>query len=543
MLRGSSSLFLLATAPLLLSIANAQGTVLVTVNPTKTVTCTRFKQTGFWDVDIQNWSYPAECGPPLALNAIRDRSKLPVQIAGLVGAYVFFLVATATLLLTWGRRMRKKVEVATGQLKEIEMVNTSNYGLASPAPSQRSWMRGPFKSLKHFGGSSSTLGQNGNSPVMPKSPGIESINSFDDRVLARNRESAQAEMDRLYAAVAVHDEARRSQTAISKAESRDSLRSAAGHDSISSAAPTKERKNLRVQISEVPPREIPNGPRSPISPGSQAPKSPYRAIYPPYPSPGAYSFTSSQPPITPVTPKTPYTPGLQRVELPNDMYPASPPPKQVRMQLPPGSSDSGSSSKSKKMQQIKNLRIGGGSNEDMNAEDREPLSPTTPAGAPPGYNEPQSARTFNTIESDDYASERLDEAKPLPSARPTLQIALPSSPKATRGPSAGNGGGLALRAFNNASGVSDYPLSPGPVKQTILERKNDRVGRGPMTGRTPRTGVPMTPYTPYMPFTPITPVTPGLMSRKQRKERIKAEGKKVLVEEDEVVDEDEMWQG
>jgi hypothetical protein len=194
------------------------------------------------------------------------------------------------------------------------------------------------------------------------------------------------------------------------------------------------------------------------------------------------------------------------------------------------------------MQQIKNLRIGSGSNEEMNAEDRQPLSPTTPAGAPPGYNEPPSART---IDSDDYASERLDEAKPLPSARPTLQIALPSSPKANRVPSGGssNGGGLALRAFNNVQGVNDYPLSPGPVKQTILERKNDRIARGPMTGRTPRTGVPMTPYTPYMPYTPITPVTPGLMSRKQRKERIKAEGRKVLVEEDEVVDEEEMWQG
>ena len=532
---------LLATGSLLLSAVHAQGTVVITTN-SKTITCTRFKQTGFWDVDIQNWSLPAECGPPLAYNAIRDKNRLPVQIAGLVSAYVFFLVATGSLLLTWGRRMRKKVESATGALKEIEMVNTSNYGLASPAASQRSW-RHPFRSGKHMSGSSSTL---------PKSPGLESINSFDERVLQRNREAAQADMDRLYAAVAVHEEARRSQQTITKAESRDSLRSTAT-DAIATA-PTKAagqgdgRKNLRVQISEVPPREIPNGPISPRSPASMhsqtgAPKSPYRAIYPPYPSPGQFSYTSTNPPITPLTPRTPYTPGLHRVELPDDMYPASPPPKQVRMQIPvapPQSSDSNSSSKSRKISQLKNLRIAS-SSEDMNAEDRQPLSPTTPAGMP---NEPMSARTVNTVESEDYASERLDEPKPLPSSRPQLQIALPSSPKATRGP----GGALALRAFqssqshNNTNG-NDYPLSPGPVKQTILERKPDRIGRGPMTGRTPRTGVPMTPYTPYMPFTPITPVTPGLMSRKQRKERIKAEGRKVLVEEDEVVDEDEMWQG
>jgi hypothetical protein len=59
-----------------------------------------------------------------------------------------------------------------------------------------------------------------------------------------------------------------------------------------------------------------------------------------------------------------------------------------------------------------------------------------------------------------------------------------------------------------------------------------------LTARTPRTGVPMSPY---MPFTPMTPCTPGLVSRQARKERIKAEGKKVLVEEDLVKDGEEMW--
>jgi len=537
---------LLLLTPLLLSIGtHAQGTFVVTAS-SKTVTCTRFHQTGFWDVDIDNWpALPPECGPPLSYNAVRDKSKLPAQICGIVGSYLFFLVATGTLLLTWGRRMRRRAESHTGTLKEIEMVNTSNYGLASPAPSQRSWMRGPLKSLRHLS-SNSKLSEHG-SPGLPKSPGIESINSFDNRVLTRDRESAQAEMDRLYAAVAVHEEARRSQTGISKAASRESMQSAT--DTISSGAvkpPSDGRKNLRVQISEVPPREIPNSPRSPpLSPRSQnssggAPKSPYKAIYPPYPSPGAYSYTSSQPPmtphtpITPHTPRTPFTPGLTRVELPNDMYPASPPPKHVRMQIPPKSSDSSSSTKSKKLQNLKNLRLGGSAHGDMDAEDRQPLSPTTPAGAPPGYNEPMSARTVGTVESEDYSSERLDEARPLPSSRPAGQVTLPSSPKASKTP----GGALPLRAYINQS---DMPLSPGPVKQTILEKKNDRIGRGPMTARTPRTGVPMTPYTPYMPFTPITPVTPGLMSRKMRKERIKEQGRKVLVEEDEVVDDDEMW--
>jgi hypothetical protein len=532
----------LLLTPLLFSTAYAQGTVVVTAAST-TVTCTRFHQTGFWDVDIDNWpALPPDCGPPLSYNAVRDKSKLPAQICGIVGSYLFFLVAIGTLLLTWGRRMRRRAEKSTGALKEIEMVNTSNYGLASPAASQRSWMRGPLKNLKHFSHSSSKLSEHGASPGMPKSPGLESINSFDNRVLTKDRESAQAEMDRLYAAVAVHEQARKSQTGISKAASRESMQSAAASDLISSGPfknPSGEgRKNLRVQISELAPREIPNSPRSPpLSPHSQnsqgAPKSPYRAIYPPYPSPGAYSYTSSQPAKSPMTPRTPFSPA--RVELPNDMYPASPPPKHVRMQIPPKSSashDSSSSNKSKKISQLKNLRIGGV--QDMDADDRQPLSPNTPAGVPPGYSEPMSARTVGTVDSEDYTSERLDVPRPLPSSRPTLQINLPSSPKASKTPS----GALPLRSF---ASQNEYPLSPGPVKQTILEHKNDRVGRGPMTGRTPRTGMPMTPYTPYMPFTPITPVTPGLMSRKARKERIKAEGRKVLVEEDEVKDDEEMW--
>ncbi|KIV99378.1 uncharacterized protein PV09_08923 [Verruconis gallopava] len=531
MLRRAAALL---TAPLLLSIANAQGTVVVTA-ASATVTCTRFHRTGFWDVDIDNWpALPPECGPPLSFNAIRNKSKLPAQICGLVGAYIFFLVATGTLLLTWGRRLRKRAEQATGALKEIEMMNKSDYGLASPAPSHGSWFR---KGLKHLSHSSSNKSPH---PDYPKSPGIESVNSFDDRVIQKDREAAQQEMDRLYAAVAKHEEARRSQARISKAESRESMRSAVTTtDAISAAGPKlppapDARKNLRVQISELPPREIPNSPRSPRSMNSQGvPKSPYRAIYPSFPSPGAYSFTSSHQPATPMTP---FSPG--RVELPDDMYPASPPPKHVHMQIPPKSSgnDSSSSNKSKKLQAIKNLRIGG--NSDANAEDRQPLSPTTPAGAPHGYAEPMSAKTFATNESEDYSRERLDEPRPLPASRPTLQISLPSSPKANRSPV---GGTLPLRAFQNSSG--DYPMSPGPVKQTILERKNDRIGRGPLTARTPRTGVPMTPYTPYMPFTPITPVTPGLMSRKMRKERIKAQGQRVLMEEDEVPDEDEMWQG
>jgi len=231
--------------------------------------------------------------------------------------------------------------------------------------------------------------------------------------------------------------------------------------------------------------------------------------------------------------------------------PPPPPPFQGSRQ-----SSSSSSGRSHKLG-LKNLRIGAPlqRNNSHDEDDREPLSPREyhpPAPPhPPAYGvrfqEPQlSARSV-----DSYSGERLDEPQPLPTPsvqphrRPmNLNLSLPASPGPNKSASS-SVNTLPLRAFQNASSESmiqvSNPLTPVPIKTTFLERKVDKVGRGMMTGRTPRTGVPQTPYSAYMPFTPMTPVTPGLISRKERKERIKAEGRKVLVEEDEVKDNEDMW--
>jgi hypothetical protein len=221
----------------------------------------------------------------------------------------------------------------------------------------------------------------------------------------------------------------------------------------------------------------------------------------------------------------------------------------------PSISSTGSSNKSRKMG-LKNLRISSPVRSDDN-DDREPLTPrfyNPPSPpSPPAQNDhrvrfeqPPTPQTGMSMESDSYASERLDQPKPLPSAQPqrrpaNLNLSLPSNPSATKSGSPG-ANALPLRAFQNNSDVSlasSDPLSPGPMKTTYLERKP--MNRGPLTARTPRTGVPQTPYSAYMPFTPMTPVTPGLVSRKERKERIKAEGRKVIDEEDFVKDKEDTW--
>jgi hypothetical protein len=575
-MNGAVKVNTLALLSLLLSIAHA-NTVTTTnaQGATTTVECDRFRKTGFWDVDIDN--FPALsplCGPPISVNALRDKSKLPAQICGVVGSYILCLVLVGFFLLTVGRRIRRNTETLSA--REIEMVNPGkHFEPGSPAASQKSWIKN-FSRLKVTSSNTSKASSNPGSPRSFQSPGHapghESYVSFDSKVLQTDHERRQAEMDRLYAAVREHEEAKRaSEVRVSQVSSMRS-----GQQTVEGSPP--KRGGLRVQIAETAEEhQVPHPTKSP----SLAPKSPYKAIYPPYPSPGGLSTTSGQSPMSPMEPMTPLSAGVQQVQLPDDMYPASPPPQNRQMQLPssneppptprsflrrqsrdekrdPSISSTGSSSKSRKLG-LKNIRIGGPVPNDDNDE-REPLTPRyynppSPPSPPMQadhrvrFEQPPTPHTGVSMESDTYAAERLDQPKPLPTAQPqrrpsNLQLgSLPANPSATKSASSSTNT-LPLRAFQNASTseislAPSNPLSPGPIKTTFLERKP--MNRGPLTARTPRTGVPQTPYSAYMPFTPMTPVTPGLVSKKERKERIKAEGRKVLVEEDLVKDGDDMW--
>lgn len=78
------------------------------------------------------------------------------------------------------------------------------------------------------------------------------------------------------------------------------------------------------------------------------------------------------------------------------------------------------------------------------------------------------------------------------------------------------------------------PMSAPPTKTTILERPVHVPGG-------PRTGMP-TPYSPYMPFTPVTPMTPSrLVTKRDRKRLDKSNGLKVLLEDDMVKNDDDLW--
>lgn len=99
---------------------------------------------------------------------------------------------------------------------------------------------------------------------------------------------------------------------------------------------------------------------------------------------------------------------------------------------------------------------------------------------------------------------------------------------------------LKLGSASNGSSSLPFRQAFGPLqsapatKTTILERPEN-----PDYGL--RTGVP-TPYSPYMPFTPVTPITPSRMVTKQeRKRKEKENGLRVLVEDDMVKSDEEIW--
>src|SRR6059058_3811686 len=65
-----------------------------------------------WHISI--WESPApppDKGPPLSAHALRDKSKLPYEIAGILGAYVVW-VAVSVLLIFVGRRLRGKAQAS-----------------------------------------------------------------------------------------------------------------------------------------------------------------------------------------------------------------------------------------------------------------------------------------------------------------------------------------------------------------------------------------------------------------------------------------------
>lgn len=400
-----------------------------------------------------------------------DKNIFPAQVCGVVGAYVLTVLIWGVLLLTVGRKMRLKREKAPRAL-ELELV-TAKAGQTPVSPhstrSASSWFRRGLRSSSKTN-LDSAIGN-------PESPVVHSPGSFDQKVIEADRERAQADMERLYAAVMEHD----------------------------------RKKSLYSQVStEEPYHDDPRRPpRIDTSRGAQSqsnPTSPMKAIYPP-------GYHNGGAPTAP---------------LPRE--PASP-----RSILSKKSVNSTTSNGSRARFNLKNLRIQNQKYPDQGPDDdaRTPLSPRyyDRNGHPvPGPPSPPTQQTSPTTPGEiEEAYEQLDEVQPLPRPAPQRLNSIPDSqnntPTSTHAPlinksAASSNQSLPLRTYSE-------PLKSPDLRTTVLDRRLDKLSL-----QTPRTGVPYTPYSPYMPFTPLTPVTPHLVTKKERKERKKNEGRRVVYERD-----------
>lgn len=409
---------------------------------------------------LDNYRRPApspEDGPPLSAHASRNRALLPAQICGVVGAYLLTVLIWGTLLLTVGRRMRRKAETAPRAL-ELQLVTARPSGRtpASPASarSATSWFKRGFKTKSNI---DSAIGS-------PESPVVQSPTSFDQKVIESDRDRAQAEMERLYAAVMEHDR-------------------------------QKSYSQVSSDEAEVPDRRPPRIDTTRASMNHSNPASPVRAIYPP----GYYSGA----------PSAPLPRDRERLR---DQPPASP-----RSILSKKSTTSNASTSTNKARfKIKNLRISSPMHNNNNnhnkypdqGPDDEARTPLSPHFDYPGARTPSQQNSPSTP-GDLEAYEQLDEVQPLPRPAPQ-RLNSSSDDPSSKLPS------RSATATSNTLPLRGYaePLKSPDLRTTVLDRRMDNLSL-----TSPKTGVPFTPYSPYMPFTPVTPVTPHLVTRKERKSK------------------------
>lgn len=407
-----------------------------------------------------------EDGPPASAHASRNKSLLPAQICGVVGGYVLTVLIWGVLLLTVGRRMRRKTENSPKTL-ELELVtarpSSKTPGSPLSARSATSWFKKGFKKNTP---NDSAIGS-------PQSPVVHSPGSFDQKVIDADRERAQNDMERLYAAVMEHDR-KKSYSQVSAAEEETEL---------------EDRRPAKINTS----RDFST---------TSNPSSPVKAIYPPG-----------------------YRNGPPTAPLPRDRLNDQQPPASPRSILSKKSHTSNNSTSSKTRFNLKNLRISGPiqkyPGESANDEARTPLSPRFyNPGAPPS---PPTQQNSPTTPGDlEEAYEQLDEVQPLPRPAPQRAGSSNQTPTSATAPKSAtsSANSLPLRGYAE-------PLKSPDLRTTVLDRRMDKLS---MT--TPKTGVPYTPYSPYMPFTPVTPVTPHLVTKKERKSMKKMEGRKAAARED-----------
>ena len=520
-----------------------------------------------WHISVDEAPAPlTQAGPPFSFHATRDRSLLPGQICGIVAAYFGTILIIGALFLTVGRRLRSEAQSSQSTLG-MELVKSSNKNFEpspiSPNSAQRPWYSPKRSKSKTSARISVRSGIEASSPVP------ESIASFDAKVIEADKYARQQEMERLYEAVMRRDEEEddKSQPLVSN---------------VDLSRPQHPVRSAKMK----PPRLITDAPAmqhlradqvSPVSPVNT--RSPVRAIYPP---------DASLPP-GPVTPTSPIQAKASRTTNATHHPPSAyeramrmhqdPVPQQVSRSPSVVSQESTYNRPKKLRRSLQRIKIGTPTQTYPSQEDsdsaRTPLTPRwypkseLPPSPPTRSEAPTTPATYRSHgQQSENEEARFSNAAGIPQPAPQrmagyyndsqpqtitnarhVRLSLPTSPRAYKTNSPGldsayaSAGPYQTPRSNVSNGtIGTLPFreihpstalrSPG-LQTTYLERRRDLLNP-------PRTGQ-ATPYSPYMPFTPLTPVTPHLTSRAERRQREREEGRRVLRQQDVVIDENEMW--
>ncbi|KAJ5740572.1 hypothetical protein N7493_000444 [Penicillium malachiteum] len=422
------------TSPGISSFLPALFILILQINPVSGVAVTHLN------------SRSAEPRPPL------DSSLLAIQIGSITASYVVFVAVILALVLFVGRRLRRTVQSSNYSL-QMQMLN--------PAKHPESLDPSPITPITHNLPSpsrSSVFTSWGNIPrgVRPSHASMNgSMVTVDESVVASDRQKAEDEMERLYAAVMQHDAQKAAGVNVASVRSSDSH--------------------------------------------SHSPDSQYTN---PFTDRAASQVSLGGPAAPPVPPKSPrHTTRLSKLFSSKAATPSDPDAGRLKSPRFP----------------IRKLGISSPlPSPNVNAtqtygQDQPPMSPRIYTPGPP----PAAPRV----------GPPLGQAMSPRRARPPAPLTLSTTPSSSS-PIQPKSSSLPFREA--------YPQQSAPAtKTTFLERPAKKNG--------PITGMP-TPYTPYMPFTPVTPFTPGrTVTRRQRKREEKTNGLRVLVEDDLVKDDNDMW--
>jgi len=486
-----------------------------------------------WHVSIDNGPAPSpDKGPPLSVNASRDRSLLPIQIGSIFGAYFLSVLVVGIAILLVGHRLRRAAQASPRTL-DMEMVkprgpaSTFDPSPVSPrknrpfetspisvADSKLTWPS-PDKAKGNFSWPSPANGQKHTSKQ-------GSVVTFDESVIEDDKAKGQREMERLYAAVMEHDA--QSSTVVYDAN----------HERLPDNPP--ELQYLRQPVSP---------PRISSPPTGLTTASPPRHLPP----------KASKPSTLSISGLSTHSRASSRTSLGSfsknrgiRSLPISPPMGSPDLAHYYGTSAYG---------------------------DEEPLSPRYHDPGPPPPTPGQTQR-FNTSREPTSPPRTFTHHPPpppshstslpdAPTAHPSADaqspqrlytrrqpaaLALPLRTQAALGPTLTAPTTtppssstlhphhhLPLRTLTASSSERDRPRST--IKATVLDRPAAHAH--PLRSAGGGVVVPATPYSPYMPFTPLTPITPRLVTREERRRRERGEGRRVLCVEDRVLEEGEIW--